>query len=121
MDFQLRLDRGAVTSEAAIGIAAMVFVAAILIQSMLVGVQYIRLLGIVHVAAHIASASGDPQFRIAQAEQFLLRHQEQGDARITSGENSVTVSFAMQLPAVLSWKPVMQVSETANYLDEIAS
>ena len=109
MDLQLRVDKGAVTSEAAIGIAAMVFVAAILIQSMLAGVQYVRLLGLAHEAAHIASSSGDPNLRIAQAEEFLRNQYHALKIRIDSQLNEVTVSLAMQMPSVMNWHPELHV------------
>ncbi|MEY4323822.1 MAG: hypothetical protein RL410_1603 [Actinomycetota bacterium] len=99
----------------------MVFVAAILIQSMFVGVEYIRLLGLVHEAAHIASSSGDPDLRIAQAEEFLRNQEHNLGARITSDGSDVTVSLAMSLPTVLMWRPELHVSETSMLVDDVAT
>jgi hypothetical protein len=121
VDLQSRLsdERGAVTGEAALAIAALVIVTTFLVQALFVGIQYVQLLGLANHAAEIASSSGDPMLRASQAESFVLARDPVLGVVVVPHQRDVTVEIAKTVATFLSWRPELQVESTSRYVDEV--
>lgn len=122
MDLQSRLreSRGAVTSEAALGIAALVMTMVFLTQAVFVSIEYVKLLGLAHHASEIASASGNPISRANEAEVFVRQQDQSLGVIVIPLNNEVAVRIFKIVKTMLPWQPELQATSSSVYVDEVA-
>lgn len=107
------------TSEAALGIAALVMTMVFLTQAVFVSMEYVKLLGLAHRASEIASASGNPISRAREAE--VLVHQQDSSLGVIVSplNNEVAVKLFKSVRTLLPWQPELQVTSNSVYIDEV--
>jgi len=113
-----RSARGSVTAEAAIGMAALMFLAMVLLQSLVVATTYVRMLSVQAEALRIATASGPPELQIASAEEFI--HQKLVGVTVSHSSDGETVTLLLERQVQVMgvrWRPQLESSMTGRLLD----
>jgi hypothetical protein len=108
-----------VTPEAALGISSVVLVALLVVQSLSVGMRYVRLMSLSNSASDIAAASGDPFLRLQQAREFVMSQDSEIDFTSAFDGDRVSVTLTDQHPTIGVWRPQLRVTSKSTYLDEV--
>jgi hypothetical protein len=108
-----------VTAEAALGISSVVLVALLVVQSLSVGMRYVRLISLSHSASYIAAASGNPFLRLQQAREFVQEQDSEIDFTSSIDSDHVAVTLTDRHPAIGVWRPHLRVTSNSTYLDEV--
>lgn len=114
----IRDDAGSISGEAAIGMAAIVMVAMMLIQALGVGLWHLRAHSVLAEAIRVATASGEPERQLAIAREFIT--EQLPAARLREEVTEVGVQFELRqrfrLPAI-GWQPTLSASGSGSWQD----
>lgn len=107
------------TSEAAVGIAALMLTMVFLTQAIFTAMQYVKMVGLAHRASEIASASGNPLSRATEAEIFVRQQDPSLGVAVSPLSSEVTVRLSKNVKTLLPWQPQLQVTSASVYVDEV--
>lgn len=116
---RLAADEGSITAEAAVGLAALVGIAALMLKVLGVLLVFLQLQATANHASQIASASGDLGIRLAQAKAFIREQAPRAQSSVSGGAGGVEIEvYQSEGLEVLGWQPVLRVRVTALLLDQ---